>query len=150
MLRKSGFTITEVLFAVAVIAIIAAAVIPRMTRGLFNKYTVYTTAHQVASDARLVRRLAVTTGDRHRLRCYKVDSSDYNRYKIERKVDGDWGDAGEVKTIHDEIVVTVDGEVEFKANGSATGTVEFKYEIGDDKYKVNIKKATGRVKVQTW
>lgn len=148
ILRK-GFTIIEVLFIVVVMAIIAAIVIPRVGRGgLFDKLNVYTTAHQITADMRLARRLAVTTGSNHRVKFYKVNgSSDYNQYKLEKN-GGGWTVVGETKDIPDEIVVTIDGEVEFEPAGTATDKQEFRYKIGNYQYKITVKKETGRVKLE--
>ena len=149
MRKTKAFTQVEALLIVVIIAILAAIVIPRMAKtGLYSKYLVYTTAHRITADMRLARRLAVTTGDNHRVKFYKVNgSSDYNQYKLEKN-GGSWTVVGEAKDIPDEIAVTQDGEVEFEPAGIATDNQEFKYEIGDYKYMIKVKKETGRVKLE--
>ncbi|MBU0570665.1 MAG: prepilin-type N-terminal cleavage/methylation domain-containing protein [Candidatus Omnitrophica bacterium] len=143
MKKAKGFTVIEVLLAVVIMAILAAVLLPRLNKAdLYGKYLVYTTAHQIAADARLARRLAVTTGDRHRIRCY--EDGGYDRYKIERD-SGAWQDAGAQKTIPEDITVKGDSEVIFEPLGSATHNRTFQYEIGDHKYEIDVKKETGRV-----
>lgn len=151
ILRKA-FTIIEVLFIVVVMAIIAAVVIPRVGKGgLFDKFNVYTTAHQITADMRLARRLAVTTGDRHRVRCFQTGgSSDYNEYRIQRQNGGSWVLVGEAKDIPDEITVSGDEEVEFNTDGSADSNYTFNYEIGSYRYSVTVRQATGRVKLEAY
>ena len=149
MRKTKAFTLIEVLLIVVILGILAAIVIPRITNiGLYDKYLVYTTAHKIVADIRLARRFAVTTGSNHRVKFYKVNgSSDYNQYKLEKN-GGSWTVVGEAKDIPDEIAVTQDGEVEFEPAGIATDNQEFKYEIGDYKYKIKVKKETGRVKLE--
>ncbi|MFH1538638.1 MAG: prepilin-type N-terminal cleavage/methylation domain-containing protein [bacterium] len=62
----NGFSIIEILVVAAVILILAAAFIPRFTRDAIVQKKVYTAAHNIASDIRYARRLAVgggTTGN---------------------------------------------------------------------------------------
>ncbi|MFQ5951836.1 MAG: Tfp pilus assembly protein FimT/FimU [Candidatus Omnitrophota bacterium] len=151
MRRQKGFTLIEVLLAVVFIAILAAIVIPRLTKtGLYNRYLVYTTAHRIAADMRLARRLAVTTGAVHRVRCSQTGgSSDYNEYVIERQ-NGSWASVGETKNIPDDITVSGDQETQFNANGSADGNHTFRYRIGSDRYQITVRQVTGRAKLETY
>ena len=150
--RQWAFTLIEVLLIVVIIGVLAAIVIPRVTKkGLYNKYLVYTTAHRVAADLRLARRLAVTTGDEHRLKFFKIGGSgDYNEYRVEQKDGHDWVLVGEAKNIPDEIIVSGDKDVRFKANGSANKNRTFNYELETYRYRVTVRKATGRVKLETY
>ncbi|MBU0571086.1 MAG: prepilin-type N-terminal cleavage/methylation domain-containing protein [Candidatus Omnitrophica bacterium] len=149
MKKAKGFTVIEVLLAVVIMAILAVVLLPRLNKAdLYGKYLVYTTAHQVAADARLARRFAVTTGDDHRLRCY--EDGGYDRYKIERNSGGTWQDASAQKTIPEDITVKGNSEVVFEPLGSATHSRTFRYEIGDHKYRVNVEKSTGRVILEAY
>jgi prepilin-type N-terminal cleavage/methylation domain-containing protein len=152
MKKARAFTVVEVLLVVVVIAILAAVVIPRMTgTGLYSKYLVYTTVHRIAADMRLARRLAVTTGDRHRLRCFQTGgSSDYNEYRIQRRIGGSWVLVGEVKYIPDEIIVSGTQTVIFNADGSANSNCTFRYRIGSVRYRVTVRQTTGRVKLEAY
>jgi type II secretion system protein H len=152
MKRQKGFTLIEVLLVIVVMAILAVIVIPRISKtGLYNRYIVYVTVHRIAADTRLARRLAVTTGDVHRLRCSAAGgSSDYNEYVIQYQNGGGWTTVGETKDIPDEITVSGDQEVQFNPNGSADGDHTFRYRIDSDRYQVSVNEVTGRVKLETW
>jgi MSHA pilin protein MshC len=136
MKRQKGFTLIEILLVIVVVAILAAVAIPRITKtGLYGRYLVYTTAHRIATDMRLARRLAVTTGDVHLFICSSAGgSSDFNEYQIERQSGVSWTQVGEVKNIPDDITVSGDQEVQFNANGSAGGDEAFRYDIDSDRY----------------
>ena len=152
MERQKGFTLIEVLLGVVVIAILAAIVVPRITKtDLYNRYLVYTTAHRIAADMRLTRRLAVTTGDVHRLRCSASGGSgDYNEYVIQKQNGGSWTTVGEIKTIPDDIIVSGDQEAQFNSNGSADSNHTFRYRIDSDRYQIVVKQVTGRTKLESY
>lgn len=149
---QKGFTLIEVLLVVVVIAILAAIAVPRISKtGLYNRYLVYTTAHRIAADMRLARRLAVTTGDVHRLRCsVSGGSSDYNEYVIQIQNGGSWTTAGETKEIPDDIIVSGDQEAQFNSDGSADSNHTFRYRIGSDRYQIVVKQVTGRAKLESY
>ncbi|MCP4652266.1 MAG: prepilin-type N-terminal cleavage/methylation domain-containing protein [Candidatus Omnitrophica bacterium] len=143
----SAFTLIEILLVIVLMAILAAVVIPRGGGGaLFERFTVYTVAHQIASDMRYARRLAITTGVKHRVKFFKVNgSSDYNEYRIQ--IDG-WSDVGVVKAISDDVVVSGDRSVVFKITGESTNNRNFTYVLGSHEYDIAVKKQTGRVKLE--
>ncbi len=149
--NSKGFTLMEILIVVVVMGILAAIVIQRLTKAdLYNKYLVYTTAHRIAGDLRLARRLAVTTTDKHRVNFSKVDGSgDYNQYILERK-NGSWVQVGETKSIPDDVVVSGDGDIEFDSDGTADDKYTFNYVIGSHKYRIKIKEATGRALLESY
>ena len=149
--NTKGFSVLDVILAVVVIAILAAAVMTRMNKtNLYDLYLVYTTAHKIASDARLTRRLAVTTGDRHRLRFY--EDGDDNKYKIERESGASWVSASEEKTIPADVTMggSGDDEVIFEAIGSSTASKTFRYTLGSHRYQVTIVNSTGRTKLEAY
>jgi type II secretion system protein H len=152
MRRQKGFTLVEVLLVIVIMAILAATAIPRISKtGLYNRYLVYTTAHRIAADMRLARRLAVTTGDVHRLRCSASGGSgDYNEYVIQKQNGGSWATVGETKEIPDDITVSGAQEAQFNPNGSADSNHTFRYNISGDRYQVIVNGVTGRVKLETW
>ncbi len=149
---RAGYTLVEVLFVLAVLAILAAVVIPRLTKtGLYGKYTVYLTAHKVAADLRLARRLAVTTGDDHKLECSKTGgSSDYNAYALYRQSGSGWDKVSETKSIADEISSSGDGSCTFEPTGAASNSRTFNYEIDVVKYRAVVTRATGHVKLEAY
>lgn len=152
MWRKTGFTLIETLLVIVIIAILAVVVIPRVTNtSLYNKYLAYTTAHRVAADIRLTRRLAVTKGVNYKLDCDAAGgSSDYNEYGIYEKNNGGWDLTGEMKAIPAEITVSGDEAVTFTPLGVADGDLVFNYVMGSHRYRADVKETTGRVVVETY
>jgi len=61
LLDKNGFTLTELSVALLILGIAAAIVLPDLKTSL-ARYTLYTTARQMASEIRAVQQEAVTTG----------------------------------------------------------------------------------------
>lgn len=146
--QKSAVTLIEILFVLTLVAIFSAIVVPRLRGSLFDKLTVYTSAHAIASDMRLARRLAVNSGTQHRVQFYAVNSSaDYNQYAIQ--IGPSFINlSGVVKAIDDDIVVTDDASVTFSPNGASDSGHTFTYTLGDFEYEIDVKTATGRVKLE--
>lgn len=144
-----GFTLIELLIFIVLLGILASIIIPRVGKGsLYNKQVVYTTARRIGVDMRLARRLAISTGDSHRVFFFTIGSgSDYNAYKIQRDT-GSWVDVGETKSIPDEIVVSGAQLVQFSSNGAANANLDFQYELTPYEYNINVKQNTGRVKIE--
>ena len=147
MKQLAGFTLIEMIFIVVVVAILAAVVMPRVGRGgLLNKFSVYTSAHQIAADMRYARRLAVTSGTQHRVRFFATgSSSDYNEYTIQQAAS--WANVSVAKAIDDDITVTGDASVTFSNNGAADSDHSFSYELGGHTYSIDVNGATGRTKL---
>lgn len=145
--QKSGITLIEILFVITLVAIFSAIVVPRLRGSLFDKLTVYTSAHAIASDMRLARRLAVTSAIQHRVQFFVTGSSaDYNQYVIQ--IGPSFTNVSVAKTIDDDIVVTDDANVTFSSNGAADSGHTFTYTLGDFEYEIDVQTATGRVKIQ--
>jgi len=156
----AGFTAIEVLLVIVVISILAAVVIPRIGReGLYEKFQVYTLAHQIAADTRLTRRLAITTGDKHRMWFEDTggNARNMNVYWIEREVGSSWITVGAYpKVIPDEVRVrssiTGDTDLTFKNDGSLdeTQSQAFNCRLKADlniRYDIHVRLETGRVKL---
>ena len=152
MKKARAFSTIEVLLVIVVVAILAAIVIPGIARtGLYSKYLVYTAAHRITADMRLARRLAVTKGERHRVTFLQTgESSDYNKYEVQRWTGITWVLVGEAKDIPDEITVSGNQQVTFNTNGSADGNSTFRYRIGSARYQVTTRQTTGYVKLETY
>ena len=150
MSGKKGFSFIEILLILTVLGIIAAVALPRITEsGVFDKYLIYTTAHNIAADMRLARRSAVTTGDSYRVGFGSSGGSDdYNEYGIQRYEDGAWTLVGEIKYIPDIIRVSGDVVVRFEPDGTANGNQRFIYRCGDYRYRITVRAVTGRVKLE--
>lgn len=134
---------------VVIIAILAAIVIPRVGRGgLYDKFKLYTTAHQIGADLRMARRLAVTTGASHRVQFFTNASADYNEYRIQTGVG--WSNITQNRLIADDIAVTGDGAVTFSSTGTADTDHNFNYTLSSYHWGISVKSATGRVKMQEY
>lgn len=151
--RIAGFGLIEILLVVVVLSIFAAVVIPRLSKlDLYGKYQVYTTAHKVSAALRLARRLAITTGDDHRVIFSKTGGSgDYNEYRIQQRVGGIWVMVGEVKSMLDAIKVSGDSDAIFSPDGSAVRDRSFTYKdsANGNRHRLDVKKITGRVRLRT-
>jgi len=66
LLNKKGFTLTEFILTILIIGILSAIVIPRIGGGdFFDRFKLKTVTHQLASDMRYARRLAVTNSQEY-------------------------------------------------------------------------------------
>ncbi|MDP8258571.1 MAG: prepilin-type N-terminal cleavage/methylation domain-containing protein [Candidatus Aadella gelida] len=140
-----GFSLIELLFTVVVIGILAAVVIPRVTSGdLYNKFLVYTTAHQVAADLRLTRRLAITNSDDYKLE-FTGDT-----YAIYKDNGGAWDKVSEDKTVDDSIARTGPASVTFSPTGASGVARTFKFNIGSVRYQAAVIRTTGSVVLETY
>jgi len=138
---KESLTFIELALIMVIIGIIAAVVIPRVGRsGLFEKYEVYTAAHQVAADLRLTQRLAVTNFTQHQLLFF----NNYTNYVLQRGATN----VSVVKNVSN--MVAGDTNATFNTDGSLANAADlfFNYSLAGYNYSVSVKKATGRVKVQ--
>ncbi|MFH1411841.1 MAG: GspH/FimT family pseudopilin [Candidatus Omnitrophota bacterium] len=140
-----GFSLIELILAFVIMGILAAIVIPRVTKAdLYNKFLIYTTAHQVAGDLRLARRLAVTNGDDYKLG-FTADT-----YAIFKDNSGAWDQIGEEKTIGGDITRTGTTSITFSPSGAASGNGNFKFEAGTTRYKADVTRSTGSVVLGTY
>ena len=156
----AGFTAIEFLFVITIIGILAAVVIPRVGRGgFYDKLRTYTTAHKIAGDMRLARRLAITTGDLTAVAFYREGgSSDLNRYVMLRMVGSAWEQVGIAKSIPDEIIVSGRENILFINNGSSiiypdvptAYSFNYNYRIGTYRYRVNVHRVTGRARLYSY
>lgn len=142
---KRGFSLIELLFTVVVIGILAAVVIPRVTKAdLYNKFLVYTTAHQVAADLRLTRRLAITNSDDYKL---EFTAATYAIYKDNS---GAWNKVSEDKTIDGNISRTGPASVTFSPTGAPGNSRTFKFSAGSVRYQADVTRTTGSVVLEAY
>lgn len=153
MKTNKGFSLIEVLLAVVVIAILSATIIPRITNArLYDKFLAYTTAHQVAADVRLARRLAVTNGDDYKLE-FSTGGSD-KTYAIYKNNSGAWDRISEEKSIRNTIFLWGNSSVTFSPLGAADGNRSFWFIIGSYgywiMYQVGVVRDTGRTYLESY
>ncbi|MFH1836899.1 MAG: GspH/FimT family pseudopilin [Candidatus Omnitrophota bacterium] len=146
---NNGFSLIEILLAVVIMGILSAVVIPRVTKAdLYNKFLVYTTAHQVAADIRLARRLAVTNSDDYKLE-FSTDSGT-DVYAIYKNNGGSWDEVGETKSIAETISTSGASTVTFTPQGAADSLKNFKFAIDTVRYQARVTKNTGSVVLETY
>ena len=92
--RRNGFTLVELVLIMLVLAVIAAAVIPRI--GDTAAMRMSATARKVQSDIALAQSLAMTGGQRYRV-YFNLAPAPAAGYAVVNDADGDanWGEAGE-------------------------------------------------------
>ncbi|MCK5450820.1 MAG: prepilin-type N-terminal cleavage/methylation domain-containing protein [Candidatus Omnitrophica bacterium] len=143
---NKGFTMIEILLVLVVVGILAAVVIPRVGKGgeLYNNFLAYTTAHKVAADLRLTRRLAITTGNDHRLEFDVVAGEKV--YSLSEN-DGGWSTISEVKTIASDVTVSGDSSVTFSLTGAASSAASIGFTAGTASYTDSVVAYTGKVEL---
>jgi Tfp pilus assembly protein FimT len=86
--HPSGITAIELIVVVCILAILAKMFVPRFTREELIKWRVGTTAHNIASDVRYARRLALNggtaggSGKSYWFRLYKAASAATDTFKV--------------------------------------------------------------------
>lgn len=88
-LRRSGFTLMELMVVLVLIGIMTAMIIPEM-RGTFEAALLHSTGRELANACGIAYSRAVTVQQPHRVRLDKLN----HRYAIERRVPGAHGQSG--------------------------------------------------------
>lgn len=140
--REAGFTLLEIILVIAIIALVAALVAPRLNRGLGGVKT-RTAASTIAATMKRAKGLAL----RARSKC-TVNFTDSNRMLV-----GCAGSRTEAREIRLDEGVQVDSDngrsVDFFPGGSSSGgSFEVKGPDGSNAYTVMIEPSTGHVKVR--
>jgi type II secretory pathway pseudopilin PulG len=148
MQRKNyAFSFVEAILTVAVIAILAAVILPRFIKGNFiRRSALGTVASGITADIRYTRRLAVTNAD-HYLIKFDFNLKEYRIYKDSLSPANQ---IGQVKKIPAELSLAGTeqfdfyslGNAEFSGNGLDIST------DGTHQYKITVEPPSGAVSVE--
>ena len=142
--QRDGFTLTEIIVALAIIAILAAIAIPNWSTLLPN-YALNSAARQVQSEFQKAKSRAVSENTDYRL----VFSSTSYSYSIERDTGSGWQSTGENKPLPEGI--TLGGSstttLSFAPRGSSNGGTIMLCNIKNAGYNVAVTSTTGRITI---
>lgn len=139
--EKQGFTLIEVLFVVLALAIITAISLFRPGFDSTTKFKTRTTAQRLASDLRLIRRLAITNHEDYKLTVYP----DAHEYKI---FDSSDTQVGHTRTIDSALTLSGDTNFIFGFLGNASSGSSLSVSAETNQYDISIVSATGMVSMQ--
>ncbi|MFH1395284.1 MAG: GspH/FimT family pseudopilin [Candidatus Omnitrophota bacterium] len=115
MKKIKGYTLIELLFIIAVIAVLAAVAVPRLGIPFTKKAKLRVTARSMLSGLRYTRRLAITNDENYRL---NVNSS-AKEYEI---YDAGNTQIGNTQTIDPAITISGDKDFIFEPLGNASSS----------------------------
>ncbi|MBU0651034.1 prepilin-type N-terminal cleavage/methylation domain-containing protein [bacterium] len=141
-MRKTGYTIIEILFVIVLLAIIAGMALPRVGFEFITKTKVKTTAQKLAADLRHTRSLAITN-TRYSYYKLSIDSA-VNEYKI---YDSSNSQVGQTVFVDPEITISGDKDFIFESLGNASLTSDLSVSLSSKGNGANITvtRATGMV-----
>jgi len=139
-MRKTGYSLVEVLMVVCLLAILAAIAVPRMGADFIVKMKVRTTARNLMSDLRYARRLAITRNESHTL---NVNAAN-NEYSIHNSAGAQ---VGETRSVDSAITLDADKTFMFESLGNANFVSDIGVSLSTDgnKAELTIIAATGRI-----
>lgn len=145
--KNKAFSFIEAILTVAVIAILAAVILPRFIKGDFIRGSVLNTAASgIASDIRYTRSLAVTDAG-HYLIKFDFNLKEYRIYKDNISPDSQIGQA---KKIPAAVLLAGTGQFDFYPLGNAefsgNGLDIFTDEA--NQYKITVEPPSGAVSVE--
>jgi len=115
--EKSAFTLTEAIFTILIVGVLAAIVIPRLTRaGFITSLGLRSATSQIASDMRYTRHLAITNSVTHLI---KFDCAQ-KEYKIYLRSIAPGNQIGVTKKIPSDITCSGTDQFTFGYIGSCT------------------------------
>jgi prepilin-type N-terminal cleavage/methylation domain-containing protein len=143
--RAAGFTLAELTVVVAIMAIVSASALIRITRAGAFMAEGERIAHRLAADLRYTQSLAIQANHLHYLKFGSRVDGKFPSYSIYWKGDGDPA-VDSVRTIPDCVAVTgADDKVEFNPGGDARKTYTFSITSPGHSYQITVVLATGAV-----
>lgn len=149
-MKKSGFTLLDMLLVITVLSLVLAVGLPRIIRsGFLDQYRVYLATHEVASAMRLARRLSVESRVAHRVYMPTDTNLTYEVQRFEGPDAEDWVKVGDTKTLYSKIVLSrPDGEnVAFGSDGRADCTCSYEFTLNTQVSRIDITYSTGRAEL---
>jgi len=137
--RRDGFTLIEIIVAMAIISILAAIAIPNWST-LLPTHALSGAARQVQSEFQKTKSRAVSENTVYRL----VFSS--TSYSIERDTGSGWQSTGENKPLPEGISSSA-ATLSFTRRGGSSGGTIYLCNIKNAGYNVNVTSTTGRISI---
>lgn len=147
-MSKKAFTLIEVILVITIVAILAAITLPRLGgRDFFMRLTLRTTAHQVASDIRYTRRLAITDAEKYIIKFWPA-RHEYGIYREAVDYPDNANLTGEIKEIPLEISMYFSNKKKFTferlGNAAVSGILNLKTGANEEyQYDIIVEPVTG-------
>jgi len=148
---KKSFTLVEVIFAITIMGILAAIVLPRFGKeGFVGSLALRTTTSQVASDIRYTRQLAITNPFNSTAGHYLISFNfTAKEYKIYKDSISSQNQIGETKKISSGLTCSGTNQFDFYSLGNCvfTGT-GLLLSLGTNQNRITVETPTGAVVVE--
>ena len=144
---RKGLTLIEIISVIVLLGILTAVAVPRFRSDFSSKQRLKSEAQKIAVHIRYARNLAIT--DKNAARYIIRFNYDANNYGIYLGSVAPANLSGSLISIPSTVTASGETEIIFfnQGNCTFTGNGEINVRAGENNYKITVKSATGRVRV---